>query len=131
MYPPKFCSFRDATDAKFPAYLTPSTNLVDKIDLINAGIMKMNKEELRLRQGTGGDRVYTVKSGLTKTEDNYLPQMFKMHTYGIKALGKGKREHRWGVWFEKEDSRKLHLKHEKRAECIHRIQLYFIHNTDW
>ena len=65
MYPPKFCSFRDVTDKKFPAYLTPSTNLVDKIDQINAGIMQMNREELKLRPGSGCDRVYTVQSGLT------------------------------------------------------------------
>ena len=69
-------------------------------------------------------------------EDDDADQMFCMHSYGIRHLGSGKgeigkREHRWSAWFEKNDEKKLHLKHELRAQVLHKMQLYFIHNTEW
>ena len=54
-----------------------------------------------------------------------------MHHYGVGAVGGGKWEHRWGDWIEKQDEKKLHLVHSKRAEILHRMQMYFIENTDW
>ena len=86
--------------------LTPETNLYAKISEINYGIQALNKE------------IKTVNP-------------FKMHWYGVKAIGGGKWEHRWGNWIEKQDEKKLHLVHSRRAEALHRMQMYFIANTDW
>ena len=56
---------------------------------------------------------------------------FNMMLYGIKPVGQGRFKHRWNQWFETQNDRKLHLTHEKRAEAIHRMQIYFMENTDW
>ena len=114
LYPPKFCSFKNPTDPSFPTYLTTGTNMVSKIDEINQNFILLNKAAINQRNTQGGK-----------------DEMFGMHGYGMRLLGKGRREHRWGMWFEKEDDRKLHLKHEWRAAVLHRVQLHFIHNTEW
>ena len=113
-YPPKFATFLSPDNPKFPAHLTPETNMVNKIDEINKEIIAFNKENIRMRAGEFGEE-----------------EMFEIHKYGIRLQGGGKREHRWGSWFEQEDDRKLHFKHCLRAEILHRIQLYYIHNTHW
>ena len=119
MYPPKFCSFRKSEDPAFPSYLNSKNNLVSKIDTINKGIMELNMAAIENKRGEHG-----------------ADEMFCMHSYGIRHLGSGKeqvgkREHRWSAWFEKNDEKKLHLKHELRAQILHKIQSYFIHNTEW
>ena len=117
MYPPKFSSFKEPLSPTFPKHLTAETNMVKKIDEVNKKIIEFNKEAIVKRQAKHG-----------KDEKD---EMSGMHGYGIRFLGKGRREHRWGMWFEEEDARKLHLKHEWRAAVLHRIQLHFINNTEW
>ena len=92
---------------------------INKIDEINKKIMLLNMEAIEGRESEFGS-----------------DEMFGIHSYGIRHKGSGrgpigKREHRWNMWFEKEDARKLHLTHSWRAAILHRIQLYFIHNTEW
>ena len=119
MYPPKFCTFKKPTDPTYPAYLTPETNLVSKIDEINKRIIQLNMENIEKPEEESGES-----------------NMMCMHSYGIWHKGSGeeeigRREHRWSSWFEKNDEKKLYLKHEWRAMALHRIQLYFINNNDF
>ena len=144
MYPPKFCSFKDPSDPTFPSHLKES-NLVGKIDELNKKIHELNTENTENRHEREGILLLggTGVKGREFSRNGFFPQpshgttgTFGMHSYGIRHLGSGgepigKREHRWSVWFEEEDERKLHLTHEWRANVLHRIQLYFIHNTDW
>lgn len=111
LYPPKFCDFRESSHPIFPSHLTPKTNLLSKIDQINQEINNFNLE---------------VTEGRRSKEK----ETFALHSYGVRH-GKGGREHRWNMWFEKEDAKKLHLTHEWRGKILDRIQLYFTHNTDW
>ena len=103
LLPPKFGTFKREKDPDYPAHLTPDT----KISELNREIDELNRV-------------------------NRVDVSFGMMMYGIKAVqGQGRFKHRWNQWFEKETDKMLHLTHEKRAEVIHRMQIYFIHQTDW
>ena len=112
-FPPKFVTFKREKDSNgninpdYPAHLTPDTNLFTKISELNRQIDDLNRQ-------------------------NRVVVPFKMMMYGIKVVqGQGRFKHRWNQWFEKEDEKKLHLTHEKRAEVIQRMQTYFIRQTEW
>ena len=70
MYPPKFCTFKKPTEPTYPAYLTPETNLVSKIDEIIKRVIELNMANIEKPEEESGES-----------------NMMCMHSYGIRHKG--------------------------------------------
>lgn len=106
--PPKYCDFRKSCNPRHFTKLDPNyKNYRVKIDEINRQIILLNEAE-------------GISSG------------FRCDSYGIRICERKKvREHKFSHWIEADDLKKLHLTHDKRADMLHKLQFYFINNTDW